>query len=600
MATETRDTRFRLSATGDRQVESQFQRVERGLGEISRAAGLAGLALGSGALLAGATRMVQAAAAAEQRARGFGELARSHGVLSAQVISDLDRVAGGTVATAELMEKAGTAMLMGIPAEELSGLMEVARASSRITGQSVTKSFEDIALAVARGSRMILDNLGIIVDVEKANKDYAASLGKTAAQLTDAEKKQAFLNATLTAGREIVQRVGLEGRDTAESMQALAAEVVDLRDAFGGLFIGNALSSGIDTVTEAIGGLNWALRDARDLIDEISPDFQVGPEGSMFLANLLGPAGQMIELLRRYNALREVQSGNGPQRFPIPGTFNPETGQYESREPQSSSPGGPGLDELTEANRKKFAGDIKAGAGITDPWQSQHDERFEVKSRALDAELDLERQAAEEVALLWQDQYGPDFWMLQHEERQEVHSRALDIQVQAEMASLEYIQNARLSAANQGIALLNVFAGKSKAAALAALALQKGLAIGQTFVSGQAAEIRALAELGPVAGPPMAAAIKAWTYTNMGLIAATGIAQAAMSGGGGGSYGGGTPDSPIVTQPTGQTQQPQQSTVIIQVAGDVLDLDQWIETRGAAAIRKAVGRDVNFGLEVRR
>mgnify|MGYP001267713536 CR=1 FL=1 len=142
---------------------------------------------------------------------------------------------------------------------------------------------------------------------------------------------------------------------------------------------------------------------------------------------------------------------------------------------------------------------------------------------------------------------------------------------QQAFASLhQFKMNAQLSAAQQGIALLNVFAGQSKAAALAAMVLQKGLAIGQTFISGKAAEIRALAELGPIAGPPMALKIAAWTKLNMGLIAATGIAQAAVSGGGGGNSGGGTPDSPIVTQPLGGDSAGAQ-TINIRLIGAVTD-----------------------------
>jgi SLT domain-containing protein len=48
------------------------------------------------------------------------------------------------------------------------------------------------------------------------------------------------------------------------------------------------------------------------------------------------------------------------------------------------------------------------------------------------------------------------------------------------------------------------------------------------------AAMRALAELGPIAGPPAASAIKAQGYTSAALVAATAVAQVA----GGRQYGG--------------------------------------------------------------
>lgn len=129
----------------------------------------------------------------------------------------------------------------------------------------------------------------------------------------------------------------------------------------------------------------------------------------------------------------------------------------------------------------------------------------------------------------------------------------------------------------QGIALLDQFAGKSKVAAIAAIALSKGLAIAETIIWTQAAAMRALAELGPIAGPPVAAAIEGLGAAKVGLIAATGLVQAAgalgggssgsLQGGASGSIGGNSsaPSSPAATAA------PPQSVVTINLQGDRFD-----------------------------
>jgi len=170
------------------------------------------------------------------QAEAFDNLAASQGVSSKKIIQNLNEMAQGTIKTSVLMEKAGTAMLLGIPAEELDDLMGIARATMKITGQTAEEAFGDIALAVGRGSKMILDNLGIIVDVGKANEDYARKLGKTVEQLTDAEKKQAFLNATIERGKELQAAIGETSNKDLENVNRLTKQFGDLWDNIYKLF----------------------------------------------------------------------------------------------------------------------------------------------------------------------------------------------------------------------------------------------------------------------------------------------------------------------------------------------------------------------------
>ena len=175
------------------------------------------------AVLSKAWNLADQSAKFEQQKKAFDNLTASYGKNGTQIIEELKRVSSNTINTMTLIEKAGTAMMMGITPDKVSKLMEIARATARMTGQSVSQAFSDISLAVGRQSKMILDNLGIIVSVEKANETYAASLGKTASSLTDVEKKTAFLNATIAAGTELMQRLGEQQDSTRDKMDRLKA-----------------------------------------------------------------------------------------------------------------------------------------------------------------------------------------------------------------------------------------------------------------------------------------------------------------------------------------------------------------------------------------
>ena len=140
----------------------------------------------------------------------------------------------------------------------------------------------------------------------------------------------------------------------------------------------------------------------------------------------------------------------------------------------------------------------------------------------------------------------------------EESERQKDFELQNDAA----IYDAKQQLYNGLISLAQGFAGKSKGMAIALIALQKGLAIADVSVqtaknvagirgAGALAEQNALAQLGPIAGPPVAATIKANTLKNIGLtktvgalsiaaIAATGLGQIAQvsNSGGASSLGG--------------------------------------------------------------
>lgn len=117
--------------------------------------------------------------------------------------------------------------------------------------------------------------------------------------------------------------------------------------------------------------------------------------------------------------------------------------------------------------------------------------------------------------------------------------------IQETRAAYEGLQSAGQSTFAALGNFIQQFAGKSRAAAIAAIAIQKGLSIAQIISNTAAAQLRALAELGPIAGPPVAAKIGLFGKLQAGLVAATGLAQAAGAGGGSGPNLSGTGGSGV-------------------------------------------------------
>lgn len=215
------------------------------------------------------------AAKAQQEKVAFENLAASYGKNADAMIDQLKRVSGETISTVNLIEKAGSAMMMGLKPNEVIKLMEIARATSRQTGQSISKAFEDIALGVARQSRKILDNLGIIVKQEQANEAYAKSLNKTASELTDAERRQAFMNATMKAGADLMKRLGEQTDTYADKLQRMQASFENfkvLAGEFGLRFMSlfGGIWKGVTAIILDLSSLIYSLiKDFAELVNKI-------------------------------------------------------------------------------------------------------------------------------------------------------------------------------------------------------------------------------------------------------------------------------------------------------------------------------------------
>ena len=135
-----------------------------------------------------------------------------------EIVEAMEKASGGTISNLDMMQSASRSMILGVAedSEEFTRLMEIARDRARVFGLSTTQAFNDLTLGIGRQSRLILDNLGIIVRIEDANKNYAESLGKTVRDLTDAEKRQGFLNAVLEQGEATLDRTALATRNASE------------------------------------------------------------------------------------------------------------------------------------------------------------------------------------------------------------------------------------------------------------------------------------------------------------------------------------------------------------------------------------------------
>lgn len=143
--------------------------------------------------------LVTIGAQAERTEASFRRVAQSYGANADAMLSAMKRASGGQISNDDLMMAANKAMMLGVTtnAEQMAGLLQVAMARGQAMGRTASDAFNDIVIGIGRMSPLILDNLGIMTGGEAAFKSYAASIGKTAEQLTDFERRQMLINKVL-------------------------------------------------------------------------------------------------------------------------------------------------------------------------------------------------------------------------------------------------------------------------------------------------------------------------------------------------------------------------------------------------------------------
>jgi hypothetical protein len=142
-------------------------------------------------------------------------------------VSDAQLMSGLLTLTAGATDELAVAMAQASPR-----LLEIAKASNKLNPTLGDTAFlyESLAKGIKRSSPLILDNLGIVIKIEAANKKYADSLGKTVAELSATEKQMALLNAVLESGDTLIRQVGGDVDSATDSFGKFETQLKNIAD----------------------------------------------------------------------------------------------------------------------------------------------------------------------------------------------------------------------------------------------------------------------------------------------------------------------------------------------------------------------------------
>lgn len=151
---------------------------------------------------------LQKASQVEQLTQGLVSLGRASGIAMMSLSKGLQDSTGYAISLQDSMKSVTMVTSAGFDPSTIERLGKVAKNTSIALGRDLQDSLNRVVKGATKLEPELLDELGIMVRIDEASQMYAQSLGKNASQLTNFEKRQAFMNAVLAEGEKKFGAIG--------------------------------------------------------------------------------------------------------------------------------------------------------------------------------------------------------------------------------------------------------------------------------------------------------------------------------------------------------------------------------------------------------
>lgn len=193
---------------------------------------------------------------------------------NAKELEGLRVATGGVVDDATLKRVYNLGSLFELPQDKIKDLIRLAKGASVALGTTTAKALEDTFTAASRQSKMIADNMGIVIgDMRQMYEEYAKKLGKSVDELTDKEKQRAFVLRMIEKGTRQISLAQAAADNAYASTEAAAKNWLDaMKIGFAEVFVSSGM---LQSMNDSFGVFQGMLAGAgSDIIQMLVPAFK--------------------------------------------------------------------------------------------------------------------------------------------------------------------------------------------------------------------------------------------------------------------------------------------------------------------------------------
>ena len=302
-------------------VVGRFRRTLRGITRTAKdvARGIAALTAATAALVLGLTKVGERGSKVIAVKRTFAKITGDE----VAALRRLREASRNTIEDFQLMALLNQALALGSAktTEEFARQVNISRILGRAQGIEATEALQKLTVGLARMSRLRLDDLGIVLNQAEADERYAAALGRSAASLTDSEKKIAFRNEAMRQAEELVGRLSAGEAGGTEATNRFSTAMANLRDRLAEVTaespliaeLFDQLTNVLSDMIAIIGGDAGLMVDGMKTLGRLAGDaFSIGMNEAILAVTGGGPLGGVFDrfIQKEIDAARENLTAN--------------------------------------------------------------------------------------------------------------------------------------------------------------------------------------------------------------------------------------------------------------------------------------------------
>lgn len=158
--------------------------------------------------------------------QGQAEYAKRTGKNMGDISKQVQKASKGMLSFADASSAVALASTSGISSGQITRMTKLAVDSSTALGRSVTDTMDRLTRGIVKAEPEILDEIGVIIRLDKVYKDYAESVSKSTQELSEGEKAHARFTAITN---QLEQKFGgIADNIDPNYMRAAAATVMDV------------------------------------------------------------------------------------------------------------------------------------------------------------------------------------------------------------------------------------------------------------------------------------------------------------------------------------------------------------------------------------
>ena len=248
-----------------RWVGKSFDGLNQKVASSLKTIGTFGL-IGVAGLAAFATKAAFSSARVEELGFALNAIAKANKISQREVDKTVDALRGFNIAHDKALEITSLFIQSQLDLTDATKLATVAKDLAVLASVDSSEATKLLTRAIVTQRPILLKQFGIQTGLVDIYKDYADSVGKVAEELTEAEKKQAFLNTILIAGKDVAGVYEASMGSVSKRFRSLTGRIIPDFMALIGKAFQPALTVIVDALANSIADLSDWVKENQETI----------------------------------------------------------------------------------------------------------------------------------------------------------------------------------------------------------------------------------------------------------------------------------------------------------------------------------------------